>query len=200
MDEYSGLSLRERKQRRTRDAIIEAAMSLFAERGFEAVTVSEIAGRAEVGRTTFFRYFADKQEVLFADAEWMLDALVAETERVAPTVEPIGDRLADALTVARAAVRAVARRLAQRSEWKGLRERLVRENPSLTARNLLKEHHYVQTVADLLVRHGAAPETATLAAGLAAACYRTALVAREQRDADIVDAVDAAFDRVASLR
>ena len=58
------LSLRERKQRKTREAILAAAMDLFAERGFDRVTVDEIAARAEVGRTTFFRYLTDKQELL----------------------------------------------------------------------------------------------------------------------------------------
>nr|WP_239001050.1 TetR family transcriptional regulator [Jiangella asiatica] len=60
-------TLRDRKQQRTREAIIDAAHALFAERGFDNVTVTDIAERAEVGRSTFFRYFGDKQEVVFGD-------------------------------------------------------------------------------------------------------------------------------------
>ena len=48
--------LRERKQQKAREQIVEAAFALFAERGFTDVTVTDIAERAEVGRTTFFRY------------------------------------------------------------------------------------------------------------------------------------------------
>ena len=67
MEDSPALTLRERKQHRTREAIIDAAMTLFSERGFDAVTVTDIAARAEVGRSTEFRYFTDKQEALFAD-------------------------------------------------------------------------------------------------------------------------------------
>jgi AcrR family transcriptional regulator len=56
----------ERKQRAARERIVRAATELFAERGYSKVSVSDIAERAEVGRTTFFRHFGDKQEVVFA--------------------------------------------------------------------------------------------------------------------------------------
>ncbi|TDQ51508.1 TetR family transcriptional regulator [Actinorugispora endophytica] len=200
VDEQSGLSLRERKQRRTREAIIEAAMSLFAERGFDAVTVSGIAERAEVGRTTFFRYFTDKQEVLFADDDAMLAELTGTVERAASGVPPIGDSLGAALVLAREALRSIAGNIARHREWAGLRDELIRGNQALYARNLLKEQRYVEAVVELLVRHGATPETATLAAGLGAACYRTALVAVGSGKAEITDALEAAFDRVSAER
>jgi hypothetical protein len=61
------LPLVERKQRQARQRIIEAARELFLERGFDGVSVGDIAERAEVGRTTFFRHFGDKQEVVFRE-------------------------------------------------------------------------------------------------------------------------------------
>ena len=71
------LSLVERKQRQARQRIIEAARELFLERGFDGVSVGDIAERAEVGRTTFFRHFGDKQEVVFANEQELLDTITA---------------------------------------------------------------------------------------------------------------------------
>src|ERR1700734_195645 len=71
------LPLVERKQRQARQRIIEAARELFLERGFDGVSVGDIAERAEVGRTTFFRHFGDKQEVVFAKEQEVLDTIAA---------------------------------------------------------------------------------------------------------------------------
>jgi AcrR family transcriptional regulator len=72
--------LRERKKRQTRRAIAEAAMRLFAERGFEAVTVNEIAEAAGVAKVTLFTYFPTK-ESLVLDAVADDDVAKAVAER-----------------------------------------------------------------------------------------------------------------------
>ncbi|WP_166352284.1 TetR/AcrR family transcriptional regulator [Phytoactinopolyspora limicola] len=201
------MSLRERKQRRTRDAIVAAAMTLFAESGFDGVTVDQIAARAEVGRTTFFRYFRDKQEVLFADDGELLDVLVTELDTAAKRHGPIGANLAVATEITRTGIRALASSVEQHSGWLVLRERLLRENPALMARQLLKERRYVHASCEVLQRNGADADTAILAASLAAACYGAASSVIAAGGADgtrgglsgLADAVDATFDRLDEL-
>ena len=66
--------LRERKKVRTRELIAETARSLFAERGFEHVTIAEIAEAADVAVQTVFNYFPTKEDLVF----WRLEAFEAE--------------------------------------------------------------------------------------------------------------------------
>jgi AcrR family transcriptional regulator len=69
---------RERKKRATRDAIAATARRLFAERGFDAVTVAEIAAAADVSEKTVFNHFATKEDLVFAGGESRLTQLLAD--------------------------------------------------------------------------------------------------------------------------
>jgi AcrR family transcriptional regulator len=69
--------LRERKKRATRDAIAATARRLFAQRGFDAVTVAEIAEAADVSEKTVFNHFATKEDLVFAGGEERLAQLQA---------------------------------------------------------------------------------------------------------------------------
>ena len=85
-----GTSLRERKKQKTREALREAAIRLFAERGYTRTSIEDIASAADVSRRTFFRYFGSKEGVIFADADEqgvaMIQALLAQPRELAPLV------------------------------------------------------------------------------------------------------------------
>jgi AcrR family transcriptional regulator len=67
--------LRERKKQRTRETIARAAHGLFAERGYHATTLPEIAEAADVSTRTIFAYFPSKEDILFSDFAAMKEAL-----------------------------------------------------------------------------------------------------------------------------
>jgi AcrR family transcriptional regulator len=76
--------LRERKKRATHDAIAATARRLFAQRGFDAVTVAEIAAAADVSEKTVFNHFATKDDLVFAGGEARLAQLQADIAQRPP--------------------------------------------------------------------------------------------------------------------
>src|SRR5215218_7564806 len=78
------LGLRERKKQRTRQLIADTARRLFSERGFERVTVAEIARGAEVAEATVFNYFPTKEDLFYSRLEAFEEELLQAIRRREP--------------------------------------------------------------------------------------------------------------------
>jgi len=77
-------SLREQKKQQTRQLIADTAARLFAERGFDRVSVAEIARTAQLSEVTVFNYFPTKGDLVFGRMEFFEERLVAAVEQRAP--------------------------------------------------------------------------------------------------------------------
>ena len=86
--------LRERKKERTRQQIGEAAQRLFAERGFDAVTVAEVARAADVSVGTIFNYFRTKEELFYSGME-AFEARLVDAVRERPAGQPVLEAFSD---------------------------------------------------------------------------------------------------------
>jgi AcrR family transcriptional regulator len=115
--------LRERKKQRTREQIVESAMRLFAERGYHATTIAEIAAAADVAPRTFFAYFPSKEAVVFHRVDRDLDALASALRDRLP-----GETAFDAL---RRWIDAIFDQSMAAEDEAHLRKRLCREDEGL---------------------------------------------------------------------
>ncbi|WP_106188422.1 TetR family transcriptional regulator [Umezawaea tangerina] len=168
-------SLRERKKARTRAELQRHALRLFAERGYEATTVEDIAAAAEVARSTFFRYFAAKEDVVLFDD---VDPLFEQALAAVPAGTPLLVALIEAM---RATFTGLDE---QKRADEELRMRLVRTVPeiaaALRARGAWEVEQTTRFVAPALGRSPDDIEVVTLAGALIGARFAAqTLVARE---------------------
>jgi AcrR family transcriptional regulator len=120
--------------------VVEHALRLFAEQGYESTTVDEIAEAAGISRRTFFRQFRSKDDVVFADHEALL-ARVAEFLAGAHTDPP--------MAVVEAAMIVFAR-FAQVREFAHRRYEVIREIPALRDREIIQGYRYERMFLDYL--------------------------------------------------
>jgi AcrR family transcriptional regulator len=133
--------LRERKKQRNRDALVEAGLSLFSERGYDGTTVEEISDAVDLSARTFFRYFETKDQVLFADLPQRVEAL-AEALRAHE-----GGGIAD---VVRLVVDFFAEELPRSADQMRVQLRVVADNTSLRAALFQHQAQLVDVVASEL--------------------------------------------------
>ncbi|SDY12947.1 transcriptional regulator, TetR family [Saccharopolyspora shandongensis] len=191
------VSLRERKKLRTRQAMIDTALAKFTEQGFDATTVDELCEAVEVSKTTFFRYFGCKEDVVLAPTEDLWTEFLADLETREPDDRPL-------LEVAQDAVLASLRRMPDDgwAERVRLSRSLAAAKPSIDAHGLQFCARTTRSAMETLHRRFGLPDQADVRARLVmdllVAAFHRALemwLAREDshtRD-DLVDCARRAF-------
>jgi AcrR family transcriptional regulator len=139
-----------------RERLQDAAMALYGERGYDKTTVAEIAERAGLTKRTFFRYFADKREVLFWRSELLEQRMTAAIEAAPAGATPIG--------LIGAALDAAAVRFEEGRAWAGARHRIIASSPELRERELIKAMSLAAAMAAALRARGLGDTAAALAA------------------------------------
>ncbi|MET7418784.1 helix-turn-helix domain-containing protein [Dactylosporangium sp. NPDC005555] len=123
------MNLRDRKRARIRQSLVDAATELFERDGYERTTVADIAAAADIGTRTFFSYFASKEELLFPESDYRVQAAVDAIAARDPEDTPV-EVLVRALHLTGADSDDLTDRLA------ALRLRLIREVPAVRGRAL----------------------------------------------------------------
>jgi AcrR family transcriptional regulator len=166
---------RERKKQRTREQIVDAAFALFAQRGYQATTVAEIAAAADIAPRTFFAYFPSKEAVVFHDFDGLFASLKESIEARPEGVSAI-DALRGWLEVSLPVVH-------HEGDEAQLRKRLCFAEPSLAA-----HQQHLLSKLEVLLRDGVARDLGepsdSLRPKLVAAAAVAAMAAIEDEQAD----------------
>ena len=142
-------------------------MTLFIERGYDEVTVADIAERAGLTKRSFFNHFTDKREVMFASADALQASVLAALAEADSDLDPL-DAAVWAFTQAAAPI-------ADYPELARARRALIDSSPELRERDLMKMASMTAAVADALARRGVSEREATLAAQAATTVFTTAV-------------------------
>ena len=124
------------------------AIALLASHGYETTTVEELADAAQISRSTFFRRFGSKEDVVFADHDYLLERLTAYLHAAS----------GDPLEAVRQGARIVLDHHLSRREASLTRHELLQRNPMLRDRELVSSHRYERAFATYL--HAVVPGAA----------------------------------------
>ncbi len=165
------------------------ALELFAERGFGATTIDDIAAAAGIGRRTFFRYFPSKNDLPWGEFDRELEGMrqmLAETPDEVPLMEAI-----------RLAVIEFNRLPPSEIPYHRRRMELILTVPSLMAHSSLRYRSWRQVVAEFVARRFGVPEDSMQPQAIAWAVLGIALAAYEQwladEDADLSELLDSSL-------
>ncbi len=145
----SELGIRERKKRRTRQALRQAALRLFQERGFEATTIADITAAADVAPRTFFSYFQTKEDVVLDESSQRFDQL-QQTLRQRPAGEPL-------LAAFRRAALQIAADMQTQSDQQQALARIVGNTPAIQARIRERMGQWEEQLAAMIAEERNAP-------------------------------------------
>jgi AcrR family transcriptional regulator len=149
------------------ERLVAAALGLFEERGYENATVIEIAERAGLTKSTFFRHFPDKREVLFGGGT--MTGLLVNGIAAAPAAATPLEAVAYALdTIGRTVF------TPDRREFTARRQAVIAANPELQEREALKGLGLTASMIDALKRRGVPDLTSRVAAELGALAWKIA--------------------------
>jgi len=176
-----------------RGRLEQAAFELFLDRGYDETTVADIAARAGLTERTFFRYYADKREVLFGGSALLRDTLVRALDGLPadiPTIEAV-----------RIAVEAASSLMHGRRAQARERQRIVAAHADLQERGLIKRATLTAALAAALQQRGVPEGEANLAADLGMAVFHIGFDRwfAEPADRELVDIVREGFDQLKAV-
>jgi AcrR family transcriptional regulator len=163
-----------------RERLIVAAVDLFTEQGYDATTVAQIAERAGVTKSTFFRHFSDKRELLVAGQE-TLSRLLSEGIAEAPANASPLQAVAAGLERASSAMGSMNRELAPRLKA------AVAASAELQERDALKSVGLAAAMTTALLARGVPDSTAAIAAELGVLAFKRGFTEWSEGDPDDKD-------------
>lgn len=173
----------------TRAELARIGLDLFIARGFDAVTVEDVAAAAGIGRRTFFRYFPSKNDLAWGDFGALLDefrARLADAPDDQPMIEAIRD-----------AVHRFNDVPADERDRHRHRMQILLGTPDLVAHSTVRYAAWRAVIADFVARRRGVPAHEALPQAVAWACLGISLSAYEQwltaPEADLLAVIDAAF-------